>query len=608
MADNLTIGRLLVNNAIPERLRDVERVFNKDGSSDFFRTLATDHPEEYIEVLHKLNGIARIAGTEYGGIASVRLQDLRLPPRIKEYRKEVRAKVAAIAQDPTMPRNEKNEKIVAYMRKVMPTIQKNLNEELKGRDNSFALGLEQGFRGNPVQIAQLMFGDMLVADHKGRAIPIPGLHGYGEGVTPSEYWAGSYGARKGYYDTQFATAKTGFLGKQLSLMAQRLKVTGEDCGADDVGIPVSGDDTEMLGSVLSRDVEGVAKGTVLEKKHLPALQGKQLLVRSVSTCQQDPGICQKCAGQRDQGKFPAVGAYVGISSARTISEPLTQLGLKSKHVGGVVGLNDQTVSGFDEINQFLQIPKNFKGGAILAPMHGKIRAISKAPQGGQYMHVGDQQLYVPEGIDIQVTKGQDVEAGDVLTSGTPNPAEIAMHKGLGEGRAYFINKFYDILKDNGVKTHRRHVDILARSFFDKVQITRPEGIMGHTMGDIVSYSELQKGYQPRKGFQDRAPGRSVGWYLERPVLHYTIGTKVTPKVANYLKDNQVSNLQVHREDPGFEPEVIRLMGVSGADSDWKTQLAGFNLKKNFIKSVRTGAESKTDNTSYVPSLLDPTRL
>jgi len=608
MASNLTIGRLLVDRSIPEDLKDTDRIFNKTGVSDFFTQLATNHPDRYVDVLHKLNEVSRIAGTEYGNAASIKLKDLKLPPRIKAYRKEIRNKVQEIAQNPSITRHQKNERIVKYMTKVMPTIQANLQEELKGRDNSFSLGLEQGFRGNPVQIVQLLFGDMLVADHKGRPIPIPGLHGYGEGVTPSEYWAGSYGSRKGYSDVQFATAKTGFLGKQLALMSQRLKVTGEDCGATDVGIQVSGDDTELLGSVLAQPEGGVPAGTTIEKKHLPALEGSELLIRSISTCQQDQGICQKCAGKRDQGRFPAIGSYVGISSARTISEPLTQLGLSSKHSGGVVGLNDQTVTGFDEINQFLQVPKTFKGGAVLSPLDGKVQQIVKAPQGGHYMHVNDEQLYIPQGIEINVVPGQEVDAGDVLTSGTPNPAEIARYKGLGEGRVYFINKFYDILKENGVGTHRRHVDVLARAFFDKVRVTRPEGLMGHTVGDVLSYSDLQKDYAPRTDSQSRAPGRSVGWYIEKPVLHYTIGTRITKKIANHLKTKGITDLPVHKDNPGFEPEVVRLMAIPASDKDWKTQLAGFDVKRNFYKAVQRGAESRTDNTSYVPKLLDPTRL
>lgn len=604
-----TLGQILINDAIPEDMRDDKRVFNKKTSSEFFQELAEKHPDEYVDVLKHLTDVSRVVGTEYGGPASISLSDLKLPPRIREYRKQLKRRVAAIAQNPGWTKEQKNEKIIGMMRKAMPTIQKNLQDEVFERDNAFGEQIKHGFRGNPVQMTQLMFGDMLVADHKGDPLPIPGMHGYGEGVTPTEFWAGSYGSRKGYSDVQFATAQTGFLGKQLAGMANRLKITGDDCGAKTLGIEVDGDDAEVMGAVLARDVGGLKAGTVVEKQHLPQLRGEQFLVRSHVTCQQEEGVCKKCSGKRDQGEYPPMGSYVGINSARVVSEPMTQeLGLSAKHLGGVVGVNDQNVAGFDEINQFLQVPKNFRGAAVLAPADGKVRKIYDAPQGGKYIKLDSEEIYVPNGREIDVKVGDEMEAGDAMTDGTPNPGEIVKHKGLGGGRQYFTSKFYDILKKNGVPTHRRNVETLARAFFDKVRVTRPEGFGGFSVGDVVSYSDIQRGYKPRTGAQARAPKRSLGSFLEEPVLHYTIGTRVTPSVVNRLKKYNIDNIITHDEEPGFSPEVIRLMGMAATDKDWKTQLSGFGLKKSFLQSARKGSKSMHQNTSYVGQLMDPSRL
>jgi hypothetical protein len=159
-----------------------------------------------------------------------------------------------------------------------------------------------------------------------------------------------------------------------------------------------------------------------------------------------------------------------------------------------------------------------------------------------------------------------------------------------------------------VPTHRRNIEPLSRAFFDKVKITRPDGVLGRNIGEIVSYSDLQKRYTPRKGASTQEPRRSVGQYLETPILHYTIGTKITPKLAKTLKGHGVSSITTHKENPGFEPEIVRLAAASKSDEDWKVKMTGFDLKRSFLESARKGSESPHDSTSYVSSLLNPTRI
>lgn len=603
-----TIGKMLINDAIPEDMRDNSRVFNKKTSAAFFQELAESYPDEYPEVLHRLNSVSRIAATEYGGVASLSLKDLRLPPKTADLRRRLRARVRDISQNPVLTEEQKQTKVVATVQKAMPVVEDMLTKELSTSDNAYGIAMTQGFRGKPAQIRQILFGDMLVADHKGNPVPIPGLHSYGEGVTPEEYWAGSYEARRGYSDVQFATAQTGFLGKQLAAMAQRIRITDHDCGAKDVGISVDGNDPEIMGQILARDIKDIPAGTIIGKEHLGSLRDSKPLVRSMLTCQQDEGICQKCYGQQEKNKFPAIGAFVGIDAARVISEPMTQqLALESKHTGGSIKGSDE-VSGFEEVNQFVQIPKSFKGGAVLAPVEGKVLQIAKAPQGGHYMHVGDQQVYISPQRSISVRPGDKVEAGDVLTDGTPHPGELAKLKGLGEGRIYFQDKLMEILGKNGVSSHRRNVEAISRSFFDRVRITNPEGVQGYRIDDIVPYGELQKSYEPRPGAEGKIPRQGLGMYLERPVLHYTIGTRVTPRIAKELDSQGIQNIRVHKEHPGFEPSISRIMDIPGKDPDWKVRIGGFGIKKSFLDSARMGSTSKHKNTAPMPTLLDPSRL
>ena len=165
-----------------------------------------------------------------------------------------------------------------------------------------------------------------------------------------------------------------------------------------------------------------------------------------------------------------------------------------------------------------------------------------------------------------------------------------------------------MLEENGVPTHRRNLEILSRGFFDRVKVTSPDGVAGFNIGEVVPYSEIQRRYKPRDGHEDRSPTRSTGYYLERPVLHYTIGTRLTPSVVAKMKEAGIPAVKVHREPPGFIADVRRLMDIMSTDPDWKTRMAGWDLKKSFLHGVTHGSESPHESVSFVSSLMDPEKL
>lgn len=600
MADTTTVGRLLFNQALPPEYRDESReIKSKKDLTALLSRISQERPDDYVDILHKVSDVARNVVTEHGRTASLSLKHLSLPPELKKLRDSYREKVEFIKEDPKLTPEEKGKKIIDFLVPEIDKVKKHLMD-YGDKDSGFIEQVKTGARGNMSQLMQLLFGDMIVMDHKDRPIPVPGLHGYGEGVTPAEMWAGSYGSRKGYVSVQLATQDSGHYGKQLTQVAHRVVVTEHDCGAENVGLTVPGDNPHNVGALLAQDAGGLKAGHIIEKKDLPKLEGKDILIRSAVTCQAKEGICAKCAGMRERGQLPHIGDAVGVTSARAIAEPLTQMALSVKHTGGVA-TKDKPVT-FSELDQFIQVPEAFTGAATLAQRDGKVSRIDKAPQGGHYIYIGDEEHYVPANQELTVKVNSPVEAGDVLSDGVPNPHDIVHYKGIGEGRRYYTQQYGDLLKRAGAGTHRRNVEAIARAFINRVKITDPDGYNGHFAGDVVAYDDFVKDYEPRKGYQLISPSRAVGQYLEKPVLHYSIGTRITPSMSRKLSESKINAILAHKDPPIFEPVVTRAMDVASSDKDWMTRLGGFHLKSGLIEAASRGSTSQLGGTSYVPAI------
>lgn len=600
-----TLGQLLVNNALPEDLVDFSRVLDKKGMNALLRDVAIKHPDEYTDISKRLADIGRRTATDSGG-NSFGLAHMAKAKVARKRHAELQARVKKILDDDRLTDGQRNELIVRETGKVLQTVPEEVYQESLKEGNPLAYQVLSGSRGNKMNLNELRGTGLLFADHRDQPIPLPILHSYSEGMSPSEYWAASYGARKGVMDVKFATQDAGFLSKQLNQVAHRLMVTDMDGPRrDDTlrGLPVDTDDPDSEGALLAHDVGGYKAHTVVSPRILQTLQRqghKKILVRSpLVGGSPDGGVYGYDVGVREQGTIPGRGSMVGLTAAQALSEPISQAQLGSKHTGGVAGAN-KLVSGFDFINQMIQVPRVFKGGATHAQKDGTVSGVEEAPAGGQYVWVDDHKHYVPSGYGLKVRRGDPVEAGDMLSDGAPNPAEVTRLKGIGEGKRYFVQGLRQAMTDAGMKSNRRNIELLARGLINHVRLT--DEYAGHMPDDVVPYSTLEHVYEPREDHEVLHPARAVGKYLEKPVLHYSIGTKVRPSVLKELSHFGVKEVAVHKDPPPFEPEMIRGMYSLQADPDWMTRMYGSGLKGSLLDAVHTGGKSDEAGTSFVPGL------
>jgi len=395
--------------------------------------------------------------------------------------------------------------------------------------------------------------------------------------------------------------------KQLTQATHRLMVSAlDDDGpydeANPRGLPVDSADSENVGSLLAHPVAGYARNTVLTPRVLKDIRSQghdQILVRSPMVGgPEDGGVYGRDVGRRERGVISPTGDWVGIGAANAIAEPVTQSQISSKHTGGVAGAG-KAQAGFAAINKTVQVPEVY-GGALHAQHDGLVGEIVDAPQGGKFVTVNGKRHYVRPELALKVKTGDEVEAGDALTDGNMNPAEIVSHKGIGEGRRYFTNIFKSALKDAGASGSRRNIELLARGLINHVKLT--DELDEWSPDDIVPYQLLERRWQPRPGAVDGDPTKLVGQYLERPTLHYSIGTKIRPSVVRELQKYGVKQVSAHREPPPFQPEMVRGMESVSKDQDWMTRMLGSYQQKGLLRGVQSGDSSDMTGSSYVGAL------
>jgi DNA-directed RNA polymerase subunit beta' len=596
-----TIGKLLVNQVLPPGFQ-TDAVLNKDAADELLARIAETHPDKYREISHKLMQLG--ADTVYTEGTTLRLSDTRVPVDRAVLLQHVKDQTRRIAADDSLSKDDKEAALAGVFALVQDDLKKQTYAAALAANNPFALQVKSKARGNQSQLMSLMTTPGIYEDADGKVVPTFIRRSYAEGLRPHEYWAATYGARKSVISTKFATRDAGDLGKQFGAAANATLVTEDDCETAG-GLPVDTDDTDNLGTVLARDVGKFKAGTVISAPVLAELKkhNDKIVIRSPITCGAKRGICKQCAGIRETGDFPEIGYNIGVNAASALAERIAQSSLNVKHSGGVAGSKGETVyAGFPIVEQLAQVPETFPHAAPLASLDGRVDEIRDAPQGGQLIVVNGETHYVPAGRKLYVAAGDTVEAGDQLASGIIDPSEVVQYKGIGEGRRYFANRMTQAFRDTDYGVNRRNVEVLARSMIDHVVSDDVDGSDATIPGEIVSYNTMVSNYRPRKDAAFTAPTAAVGSYLEQPVLHYTVGTKITRKVADELGKFGHNRVMVHKNSPPFIPSMQSLRKVPQHEPDWVARLGSSYLGSGLLKSVHRGATSNLHGLNPVPGI------
>ncbi|MCA9332477.1 DNA-directed RNA polymerase subunit beta' [Candidatus Saccharibacteria bacterium] len=268
-------------------------------------------------------------------------------------------------------------------------------------------------------------------------------------------------------------------------------------------------------------------------------------IMSALSCTNERGVSQKSYGL-DPATGKLVESYhpIGVIAAQSIGEPGTQLTLRTFHSGGSAVAEDIT-QGLPRVEEIFEV-RTPKGQAYLSEIDG---VATVWEEGDQYIvQVGAEDKkkvkYSLDDRDVQVANGSEVAIGDVLaanekgsnpliatiagkvevnkksvsivpagksfvryeipgykqvlvkdgesviagqrlTNGSINLHELMLLQGVEATQRYIMNEILKIFASQGQNIADKHLEIIVRQMFSRVQI-EDAGDTEFVTGDIVS--------------------------------------------------------------------------------------------------------------------------
>ena len=507
-----TVGRLIFNSIIPQNLGFVDRtnsekqfdleisfLVKKKQLSDIIDKCIQKHGTTTTsEVLDNIKSLGYKYSTK--SAITVAVCDASIP----EAKKDILAKADGLVDKIDkqykrgyISREEKSKKFIEIWNNATDEVTEALKANLDPY-NPINMMADSGARGSINQIRQLAGMRGLIANTSGSTIEMPIRANYREGLNILEYFISSRGARKGLADTALRTADSGYLTRRLVDVSQDVIIRQEDCGTH-VGIEIfdikNGNEMieplseRLVGRYLVEDLKDPKTGEMICSRNklinvhdaeriVAALEAEgkdSISIRSVLQCQAKHGVCAKCYGANlANGNIVQVGEAVGVISAQSIGEPGTQLTMRTFHTGGIASAEDIT-QGLPRVEELFE-SRRPKGAAIITRIDGVVRIeeVKKTKQitvTSEDTENPEQESYaIPYGYKIRVREGQAVTAGEPLTEGSINPADILAVNGPKAVQNYIITEVQKVYRLQGVDINDKHIEVIVRQMMRKVKI------------------------------------------------------------------------------------------------------------------------------------------
>ncbi|HTE39643.1 MAG TPA: DNA-directed RNA polymerase subunit beta', partial [Steroidobacteraceae bacterium] len=115
-----------------------------------------------------------------------------------------------------------------------------------------------------------------------------------------------------------------------------------------------------------------------------------------------------------------------------------------------------------------------KDSAILAEHSGTV-SFGKETKGKRRLIITDEKTekyeeLIPKWRNLNVFEGEQVERGEVIADGEPNPHDILRLQGVEPLANYLVREIQDVYRLQGVKINDKHIEVIIRQMLRKVEI------------------------------------------------------------------------------------------------------------------------------------------
>ncbi len=469
-------------------------------------------------MLDKLKDIGFKYSTKSG--ISIAISDIKESEKKPEVLRDSQAQVDTINKQfrrGLITEKERYDKVISIWTEAKKTIQKELEVMVKKDcDNPISMMMMSKARGDIGSHTQLVGMRGLFNKPNGMPEEIPVESSFSEGVSISEFFLSTHGARKGAVDTALKTADAGYLTRRLVDVSQDVIVKEEDCGTES-GVVVEAFINEKDGTVIESLADRII-GRYANKKIINP-ETKEVIcerndyitenladkiikagitkvpIRTLLTCKTEHGVCRKCYGRNlATGAIVENGEAVGIMAAQSIGEPGTQLTMRTFNTGGVAG--DDITQGLPRVQELFEA-RNPKGKATISEINGVVSDIKE--ENGKFVISVRNDVETKEhvsnyGAKLAVEKGEEVKAGQRLTHGAISPKELLAVTDPITVQQYILLEIQKVYRSQGVDISDKHVEVMAKRMISKIKIINSGDslFLPGTMVNINNFTEINK--------------------------------------------------------------------------------------------------------------------
>ncbi len=232
------IGRLIFNQLLPKELGFINKQIDKGSLSKIVTdTYKMCNLARTAQLLDEVKELGFKFATRSG--LSFSIADLLIPGRKRDILSLAERKSEDANQKLKMEaitREEKRQNDIDTWQGATAEVTDEMIQEFQKRDqdgdfNSVYMMAISGARGSMQQVRQLCGMRGLMSNPHGDVIDYPIKSNFRDGLTLTEYFISTYGARKGLVDTALRTADSGYLTRRLVDVAQDVIIREADCGA-----------------------------------------------------------------------------------------------------------------------------------------------------------------------------------------------------------------------------------------------------------------------------------------------------------------------------------------------------------------------------------------